>query len=275
LGLTGIAASCMEPSSEITIELIANDVRYDFNSIRIFNKIGDRYFKIIPLNTDTGIYKVKEFPEEGYSLISFNLYLKSLSLEIIQTDAIQKEFILYGISLDNDNPGIVYNDAGINGASVNSFLKCSLLSKHIDAIHPDLVILSLGTNDTYTNNFRNEYYKIAYKQLIHIIKMRLPEAAIIITVPNDSYYRKKNPNENTVQAEQVILELAKECSYGVWDFYQIMGGYNSSLLWLKEELMHTDLIHFTKEGYEIKGELLFVALIKAYSRHIETNKDHS
>jgi lysophospholipase L1-like esterase len=271
LGLTGIAAYCNEAGSEITVELNRNYINYDFNSIRVFNKIGNRSFKIVPSNTDT-CFHVTEFPDEGYTLINFDQYQSKLKLKLIQTDTIQKDFTLYGISLDNDNPGIVYNDAGINGASVHSFLKCSLLPQQIETIHPDLVILSLGTNDTYTNNFRDDYYKIGYKQLILSIRKVLPDAAIIITVPNDSYYRKRNPNENTALAEKAILQLGKELSCGIWDFYQVMGGYNSSLIWLKEGLMHTDLIHFTSEGYQVKGELFFDAIIKAYDNHIEKNK---
>jgi lysophospholipase L1-like esterase len=275
LGLTGIAAFCKDPSAEIDVVFSENYVRYDFNSIKVFHKIGDPYYKIRPLGLDTSHYTVAEFPESGYSLITLDKYYSNLKLSLFQTDSIQKEFVLYGISFENDNPGIVYIDAGINGASVNSFLKCSLLGKQMETIKPDLVILSLGTNDTYTKNFRDDYYKLAYKQLIHTIKKAVPDVAFLITVPNDSYYRKRTPNENTALAEEAILQLAKEQSCGVWDFYQIMGGYNSSLLWLKEKLMHTDLIHFTKEGYQIKGELMFEAIIKAYDNHIEKNKASS
>ncbi len=271
-GLSGITAFCNDQDSEINIELSENYVSYDFNSIKIFNKIGSKYYKIIPLNTDTD-YNVTEFQKSGYTLITLKNYVNHISLKIIKTDSVQNTFELYGISLENDNPGIVYHDAGINGATVNSFLKSDLLKTHMEVIHPDLVILSLGTNDTYTNNFRYDYYKSAYKQLIQIIKTAVPDVAILITVPNDSYYRKRNPNENTAQAEQVIVQLAKELSCGVWNFYQIMGGYNSSLLWYKENLMHTDLIHFSKEGYQIKGELFFDAIIKAYDKHIEHNKE--
>lgn len=42
-----------------------------------------------------------------------------------------------------------------------------------------------------------------------------------------------------------------------------MGGYNSSYLWHKDKLMQNDLIHFTKKGYIIKGNLFFNAFIKA------------
>ena len=272
LGLLGISATCKEKNAQIEIKLAENYVRYDFNSIKIFNKIGDTFYKIFPENIDCE-FTVKEFPEEGYTQIITEEYIKELKFKLIQTDSIQKEFELYGISLENDNPGVVYSDVGINGASIPSFLSCNLLEQHTQVLNPDLVILSLGTNDTYTTNFNPDYYKRNYKKLIQKIRRAAPEAAILITVPNDSYYRKRHPNSNTALAEKAVIQLADELSCGVWNFYQVMGAYNSSYLWFKEKLMHTDLIHFSKKGYIIKGDLMFEALLKAYDNHIEDNNE--
>jgi lysophospholipase L1-like esterase len=136
-------------------------------------------------------------------------------------------------------------------------------------IEPDLVIISLGTNDTYTKNFVPSYYKQNYINFIAEIKKANPDAAILLTVPNDDYYRRRYPNRNIQEAEDVILELAKEYGYGVWNFYQIMGGFNSSSLWYKDFLMAYDRIHFTTKGYLIKGDLLFFAILKSYDNHID------
>jgi hypothetical protein len=43
-----------------------------------------------------------------------------------------------------------------------------------------------------------------------------------------------------------------------------MGGKNSILEWQKESLARRDLIHFTKEGYELQGKLLYEALMHHY-----------
>lgn len=270
LGLLGISATCKEKDAHIQIKLAENYVRYDFNSVKIFNKIGDTYMKVYPEDINC-VFTVEEFPEKGYTQITTEDYLKELKFKLIQTDTIQKEFILYGISLENDNPGVVYSDVGINGASIPSFLRCNLLEQHTEVINPDLVILSLGTNDTYTTNFNPDFYKRNYKKLIQSIKRAAPEAAVLITVPNDSYYKRRHPNSNTALAEKAVIQLADELSCGVWNFYKIMGGYNSSYLWFKEKLMHTDLIHFSKTGYIIKGNLMFEAILKAYDNHIDEN----
>ena len=272
LGLLGISASTTDKNSSIYLKFNPKYVHYDFNKIIIFNEIGEINYKIEPVDLNCD-YKITEFPDLGYTEIITEDYLQTVRLKFIQTDSIQTNFTLYGIYTENDNPGLVYNDAGMNGARIPSFLKCELLEKHTEVLKPDLVILSLGTNDTYTTNFRPDYFKNNYLQLIQTIRKASPEAAILITVPNDSYYRRREPNSNTALAEKGIYELAKEQACGVWDFYQVMGGYNSTFLWHKAKLMQNDLIHFTKAGYIIKGDLMFDALLKAYDNHIDENNE--
>ncbi len=272
LGLLGISASTTDKNSSIYLKFNPNYVHYDFNKIIIFNEISESNYKIVPQNLNCE-YGITEFPEKGYTQILTEDYVQTVRLKFVQTDSLQTNFTLYGIYTENDNPGVVYNDVGMNGARIPSFLKCELLEQHTEVLKPDLVILSLGTNDTYTTNFRPAYYKNNYLQLIQSVRRASPEAAILITVPNDSYYRRKEPNANTALAEKAIYELAKEQACGIWNFYQVMGGYNSTFLWHKEKLMQNDLIHFTKNGYIIKGDLMFDALLKSYDNHIEKENE--
>jgi hypothetical protein len=41
-----------------------------------------------------------------------------------------------------------------------------------------------------------------------------------------------------------------------------MGGLGSSNTWKEEGLMRADYVHFTKEGYHLKGELYIDAFLK-------------
>ncbi|NJO91502.1 MAG: hypothetical protein HC831_22980 [Chloroflexia bacterium] len=67
----------------------------------------------------------------------------------------------------------------------------------------------------------------------------------------------------------MIYEVAREKDCGVYDFYEVMGGFNSSSIWYKENLMVRDRIHFNREGYLLKGDLFFNAFIKAYDNHLK------
>ncbi|HIE15346.1 MAG TPA: hypothetical protein EYP69_00300, partial [Bacteroidales bacterium] len=59
-------------------------------------------------------------------------------------------------------------------------------------------------------------------------------------------------------------EVAKKYNLAVWNLYKIMGGFNSSQKWYLMNLMKRDRIHFTRKGYELKGDLFFSAFLKAW-----------
>jgi len=268
LGILGIQANTEDENASITVTLNPTYQKYEINSIKVFHDTGKDAYKI-RLLTDSSTYKVTEYINEGYTLIETKNYISKIKLQVQKTDTAQHKFILYGINLeDNLASGIVYTDAGISGASFVSFLKCNILGKQLSVIKPDLVIISIGTNDTYVKNFNPERYRRHYLQFVEIIKKTVPNVAILMTVPNDCYFHKREPLKYTQDAENVILKLAKEQNCGVWNLYKIMGAYNSSYLWHKDKLMQNDLIHFTKKGYIIKGELMFDALLKAYDEHV-------
>ncbi len=269
LGLLGVAAVTTTTDASIRIVGGKNYGHYETDKIRIFHDFGEQYFKIIPDSLSISDYKLTEFPERGFTLIETNQVIDTVYLRLLNTDSLQTEFTLYGIALDNHDSGIVYHDAGINGASLPSFLKCNLLETQLAEIQPDLIIISLGTNDTYTKKFDTEFYRNNYLEFISRIRKAQPETAILMTVPNDAYYRRRYPNKNVALAQTVIYEVAKQQNCGVWDFYEIMGGLNSSSLWHKDALMAYDRIHFSASGYLIKGDLLYEAIQKAYDNHID------
>jgi lysophospholipase L1-like esterase len=215
---------------------------------------------------------VEELPGEGSSGIKvFRLdrYTDSLSIRLQQGDSLQGRFTLYGISLQTDDPGIVYHSIGVNGAKVSSFMRCQLLEEHLKALNPQLVILSLGTNDGYTRYFRYEPFRMEYDSLINRIGQAVPGAAILLTVPNDSYLYRRYINRNTEEIKKAIFELAQAHNAGVWDFYDVMGGLNSIIVWQRYGLAKRDRIHFTGKGYRLQGDLFFNALLQSYDNYLD------
>ena len=86
----------------------------------------------------------------------------------------------------------------------------------------------------------------------------------------DTHFRKKRRgkkktfNPNTAKVQQAFTDLAKEYNGCVFDVYAIMGGLGSSDKWLKENLMKKDHIHFTREGYQLVGDLMYNAIVDDY-----------
>lgn len=269
LGLSGISVTTIDPRASITFCLPENQaVNYDFNKVMVFfEEDSFSYDMVIDAKA-----VVEELPGEGSTGIKvFRLdrYTDSLSIRLQQGDSLQGRFTLYGISLQTDDPGIVYHSIGINGAKVSSFMRCQLLEEHLKALNPQLVILSLGTNDGYTRYFRYEPFRMEYDSLINRIGKAVPGAAILLTVPNDSYLYRRYINRNTEEIKKAIFELAQVHNAGVWDFYDVMGGLNSIIVWQHYGLAKRDRIHFTGKGYRLQGDLFFNALLQSYDNYLD------
>jgi hypothetical protein len=219
-----------------------------------------------------------EFPDPVISVavepktkagFDYDMLQDTLNANFIKVDSQQNSiFTLYGFILDKNEPGILYSPIGINGAATYSFLKCENFEKELSLLNPDLLILSLGTNDAYGKGYNDSIYYNNIDSLVSIARNINPNCEIILTVPNDDYYKRRYPNKNTVRQERTIKKIAKDKSLMVWDVFRFMGGLGSSQLWYKNGLMKYDRIHFTKQGYELKGDLFFAAFMKRFNEYL-------
>ena len=270
LGIAGISVTTND--SNASIQIILNNKNYlhqDFNKVKIFHNNGDSVFKV-KLMEDRLIDGV--INSLGYTSFSTADHFDTLNLFFQKTDSLQKNFALYGIELDNDDPGLICSAVGVNGAEVSSFLKCNLLEAQLKILNPDWVIISLGTNDAYGKNFDKNLFGNNYNLLIQRIKKTLPHSFILLTTPADSYRKKRYPNPDMKIAQEVILDIARQNACAVWDLYEVMGGFTSMKRWQKAGLTANDRVHFSKPGYLLQGDLLFNAFLKAYDRFIEKNE---
>lgn len=265
LGLSGITVTTQSSSASIQINPNPDSTNtYFFSRIKLFHSVSSYQISIIAGNKKyDGVYD---------SLMGYSVFdvpeSNVLELQFARDDSIPDQLTIYGISLENDDPGIVYHAIGVNGAKLKSYLDCEYYSQHITALDPDLVIFSIGTNDGNTKYFNSEKYYEEYDRLIEITKVAAPDAYIMITVPNDCYMQKRYINQNTKKLRKEIYSLARSKNYAIWDFYEIMGGLGSSKEWYRYDLMRYDRIHFNRQGYLLKGDLFISALLNGWERNL-------
>ncbi len=265
LGLNGYAITTTGKTASLLINPNGDEeIKYHFNSVRIFHSPSE-YEMLVQCNGSC--YEGSYDSISGCSLFSVP-ESNRLKIKLSRNDTVPGKITIYGISLDSDDPGLVYNAIGVNGARLSSYIESELYGQHLAAINPDLIIFSIGTNDANTRYFDSEKYRIEYTRLIEISKHAAPNAAILITVPNDCYYYKRYVNKNTPLMREEILKIASKYNYGVWDFYSIMGGLNSSQTWYNYGLMRYDRIHFNHDGYFLKGNLLFSAFLRGWEQNL-------
>jgi lysophospholipase L1-like esterase len=270
-GVTGITAKTSDSLSGLKISFRGDNYPdYDFNTIKILhNQKNESY--CIELLSDTNAIRITN-DSIGYTEFRLSSYQETFEIAITKMDTIEKEFALYGVTLENQDPGICYHSIGVNGASVPSYLRCELFTKHLEIIKPDLVIFSVGINDAYDTQFTASNYEKNYDTLIKYFQTVSPNAALLFTTNNDSYFKRKYPNKKAEDVRDVMKNLAAKYGGGVWDMYGLMGGLGSVRTWEKAGLAKKDKIHFTKAGYETVGDLLFEAIIKSYNEFLDNNR---
>ena len=135
---------------------------------------------------------------------------------------------------------------------------------------PDLVIFGLGINDAYKpdSEWHPEEYEARYDTLIAWFKEINPDCEFLFMSNNDSYYRRRVPNDHALDVVEVMQRLSKRHNTAFWDLFGVMGGLNSVLIWQEKGLAKSDKIHFTRKGYKLNSDLLFWAIWEEYEHHL-------
>lgn len=173
------------------------------------------------------------------------------------------EFALNGLVLENDNSGIIYHSIGVNGAKASDYNKFPLFYDQLPALQPDLVIISLGTNESFDKQSGAQYYEHLDK-MIASIKLKNPQTAVLVMSSPPSILHRKYTNTFIEDYSAKIKEKAIEKEYAVWDLLYILGGNKAIYRNAAKGYMARDKVHYSKAGYEQQGELFFEAFVQSY-----------
>ncbi|NUM32024.1 MAG: hypothetical protein HUU47_06840 [Bacteroidetes bacterium] len=270
LGLNGISVTTHDSNAFFIIDPQKNvSANYSFNTLKMFYSYDKESYTPLFVNRSDNEFFFDEQPQsDGYSKIYFNKPQDSINLRLARTGEIQNKFQFYGFSIENNNPGLLYHAIGLNGAFTKSFNKSKLFVQQLSALEPDLVIVSLGTNDNFLPESR--YCKFCVKDnlrtLLDNIRLSKPGVSILLTTPGDFFLKNGKHNNNNNTYKQLLFELAEEYNCAIWDFNKVMGGDYSIKCWTKNGLARNDFLHFSKKGYEVQAELLYRAIMDAYEK---------
>jgi LysM repeat protein/lysophospholipase L1-like esterase len=172
-------------------------------------------------------------------------------------------FALNGLVLENNNSGVIYHSIGVNGAKASDYNKFRLFNEQLPVLNPDLVIISLGTNESFDKQSGEQYFA-NLNQMIQGIKDKNPQACVLIMTPPPSVLHRKYKNTFIEKYAELIEENANVKNYAVWDLLQVFGGNKSIKRNASKGYMARDKVHYSKAGYEKQGELFFEAFLQSY-----------
>lgn len=272
LGISGASATTTDPNASLAITMNPNNpIQYDFNEVKVFTAPFANMYDIVPAG-EMGAYTVTKIDSLGYISFKFAKYQTVASFRLMKNSEEQKSFTLYGFSLENDNPGITYHSIGINGASLISWLRCQHFARQLQMLKPDWILILLGTNDGYVQNFNPERFYSGYVDLISRIKQYCPDIVITFVVPNDCYLFRRRPNPATEEQEKQVLRLVAKYHESMFSVYDCMGGFGSSKIWAERGFMAADKVHMSVPGYKLCANMLFNAFLRTYDWYLDAEK---
>lgn len=263
-GILGAVVTCPDSAVQISFSYDKTKVKPGFDKVRIYHNKGDFPYELNFGEDEIFVLRKQNNPEVGYTDIFFTDKMERFDLYMSRDTTMAYSMQVFGFQLSNKEPGISYTTIGVNGASLSTYLKNKNFEQQLKEFPPDFFAFSVGTNDANVpyGAFRPEQYRANLDSLIQIVLRANPNCAILLTVPNDAYFKKRYLNKNVAREREMIIQLAKKYEAAVWDFYGIMGELGASKTWSKNGLMRPDLVHFTAAGYRLKGDMFFESYLK-------------
>ncbi|HLP18699.1 MAG TPA: GDSL-type esterase/lipase family protein [Chitinophagales bacterium] len=271
-GIGGYLARTYNDSAVLTIR--TNNyapLNYAFNKLTLFYQ-HDSSFTYVLYDTSgnrlatLGADSVQAFL--NYSTVRLPQYTNTAVIKLERNDTVvQKHATIYGFNLENDSNGVLYHVVGVNGAEAYQYVAAKNFAVQTALLVPDVIIISLGTNEGQRRPFDKVVQEAKLDSMVKQLQLCNPNVPVILTSPPDSYYRRKYYNTAIAAYHEMMVDYAKKNNLAVWDLFAVTGGHKSCYQWKKYGLMQRDGVHFTRAGYELQGNLLYEALLKAYNQY--------
>jgi len=282
IGVSGYTIQTLDSLAEIVVTVKDQPgLDYRFNLFTLFHDRGVENFDLTICdeeNCEQSLFTPK--PNDANSFVSSVKFEKPMRQIILRNKVVdticQKSTRIYGMLLENDSSGVLYNMIGVNGAEYRHYTISKYFNQQLQYLNTDLFIISLGTNEAYSPGFDRNVFVNQVDTLINNMKALNPNTNFIITTPSDSYrraYKKgrvKNPDMKDAHDALIAYCLKNNLPY--WNLYDIMGGYGSMQKWYVAKLTAKDKVHFSGRGYQIQGDLFYNALMEGYEEYVKNIK---
>jgi lysophospholipase L1-like esterase len=182
----------------------------------------------------------------------------------------------YGVLLENDGPGVVWDQFSMLGAFTKRMLGWNQehIAAQIEHRDPELIVFTYGGNDSRRvalGTLTREEYAAEYTEAIRRVKAGKPEASCLIQGVHDR--GKSLDYEIQGKDMQVLVEgqrdAAKASGCAFYDSYTAMGGAGSLEKWRKKSppLAEPDMKHLNAAGREVLATWTYEAIIAGYVKH--------
>jgi lysophospholipase L1-like esterase len=265
-GITGFGIESQSINPEFNLELRnINGIKDSFDKVKLFlgGNISELVLEYNEQSENNCFTTAPKFTE-----LNLKAATSGFKLTFPSTDTIR----FYGASLEKkDTPGIVYHSIGANGAKYLDYNKTSRFWQQIKDLNADCFIISLGTNEAQDPNLKAEDFLDEVNIMVNRLRKISPNACIILTTPPVSYFRKETPNPSLEVIANALMQFSNENNVVCWDLFNACRGAEGAKSWKAGQLLRSDLVHFSTEGYILQGNLFVDAFVKIWNDFLKKN----
>ncbi|MDE5845623.1 MAG: hypothetical protein K2H44_09615 [Muribaculaceae bacterium] len=287
MGFTGVAFTPTPLKFDLKLSTLvqSNPEGEEFNRVRIFTNGKIFIDRVLNESNQDVKFTASAIDDEDYVDIKLESMEPSITINAHSFEPVT----IFGAELIGNDNGVRYHAIGNNGATYSSYNRLGSMGCDISRLNPDLVVISLGTNESFSN-MEPDMLEAEIDYLVKDIKRNNPSAKILLTTPMECQKaqrvsrtkRSRSGQRRTVYSvtknyvindkvkimRDAIIKYGNNHSIPVYDWYNIAGGDGASNKWLDAGLMSKDRIHDTFLGYEVTGDLTYNAIINAITSSI-------
>ncbi|MEM9727956.1 MAG: GDSL-type esterase/lipase family protein, partial [Myxococcota bacterium] len=180
----------------------------------------------------------------------------------------------YGVVVERDGPGVVYDSLGLVGARANRLLNFDAehIGEQLALRRTDLVVLGFGGNEASDDKTEEQFYQDYARVLAHIRQGRDSLGCLVFS-PLDQAARTRGRIRTLDTIPKIVAaqrRAAFEAGCAFYDTWQAMGGQDAMRRWYKARprLAMGDFRHATPAGYEIVGNMFYKALLAGFAGYL-------
>ena len=252
-----------------TLDIIAKNYNVSVAAIKKANRMKSDNIRpgknlripitIVETSVDTSIFRPLEYQLQERFVSVYHQEKPISAIYLLQTKK-QALYNLNGLIVERDAPGVIYHNIGTTGSMAAHYNANPLFFEQLPALSPDLVIISFGTNESFSN-FSAERFIAEIEMLISNIRIVCHNVPILITTPPISLLHQKKWNTYILEYSDVLLR--KE-NFAIWDLYSFTKGLMGAEEKLSAIKISNDNIHYTTEGYINQGTAFVNDLLNEY-----------
>ncbi len=274
IGIGAMTLKTVQPHAKISIRTInQNGLNYAFNKVTLFYQKDSSSFNMALRDSAqqdlafAGSFIWNGLPNALTVLLPYPV--NTLELQCLAPLPNQNQFTLFGLSLENQKPGVLYHSVGGNGAKFRHYAVANQFFSQTSLLLPDLIVISLGTNEAIEYPYLDPQFEDHLNKFSEKLKRHNPQTRFIFTTTADFYKKRTRRNPGIEMVRRKIIETCEKNGWAYWDLYEVAGGKHAADHWKKGKLLQSDGVHFTKAGYTLQGSLFFAAIIKAYNEYVQ------